>query len=65
MNAHAACCIHLTVKVSIPHPPSDRRSVVDVFSFGQRLVQRHSKKIHTVIERTNEEMHLQVTKSVM
>jgi len=57
--------MNLTVKVSIPHPPSDRRSIVDVFSFGQRLVQRHSKKIHTVIERANEEIHLQATISVM
>jgi hypothetical protein len=65
VNAHAVRCINLTVKVSIPHPPSDRSSVVDVFSFGQRLVQRHSKKIHPVIECTNEEIHLQATKSVM
>jgi len=65
VNAHAVLCINLTVKVSIPHPPSDRRSVVDVFTFRQRLVQRHSKKIHTVIECANEEIHLQATKSVM
>ena len=61
VNVHAVRCNNLTVKVSIPHPPSDRCSVVDVFSFGQRLVQRHSKKIHAVIECTNEEIHLQAT----
>jgi len=65
VNARVLHYINLTVKVSVPHPPSDRRSVVNVLSFGQRLVQRHSKKIHTVIECTNEEMHLQAMKSVM
>jgi hypothetical protein len=53
------------MKVAIPHPPSDRRSVVDVSAFRQRLVQRHAKEIHTVIESANEEVHLQATKSVI
>ena len=54
-------CYHLlTLKVTAPHFPRNRRTVPYVAALVQRVVQRHPEQVDAVKERADEEVHLLV-----